>query len=87
MPDLTLAPPARARGRSERPDVTVAMALYSYKAIDGTGKSAKGLQDAANLMNTYLSGADAAMNANDPTAAQMSVVGSYSSTVDSGPGP
>jgi len=28
------------------------------------------MQDAANLMNTYLSGADAAMNANDPGAAR-----------------
>ena len=28
------------------------------------------MQDAANLMNTYLSGADAAMNASDPTAAR-----------------
>src|SRR5512142_1709605 len=27
------------------------MALYSYKAIDSTGKSAKGLQDAANLID------------------------------------
>ncbi len=27
------------------------MALYSYKAIDNTGKSAKGLQDAANLID------------------------------------
>ena len=27
------------------------MALYSYKAIDSTGKTAKGLQDAANLID------------------------------------
>lgn len=27
------------------------MALYSYKAIDGTGKTAKGLQDAANMID------------------------------------
>ena len=27
------------------------MALYSYKAIDSAGKSAKGLQDAANLID------------------------------------
>jgi hypothetical protein len=28
------------------------------------------MQDAANLMNTYLSGADAALNANDTVAAK-----------------
>src|SRR5512144_110292 len=27
------------------------MALYSYKAIDSTGKTAKGLQDAANIID------------------------------------
>ena len=27
------------------------MALYSYKAIDSTGKSSRGLQDAANLID------------------------------------
>jgi len=30
------------------------MALYSYKAIDSTGKTAKGLQDAANLIDLEL---------------------------------
>ncbi len=30
------------------------MALYSYKAIDGSGKTAKGLQDAANLIDLEL---------------------------------
>ena len=28
------------------------------------------MQDAANLMNTYLSGADAALNAGDPATAR-----------------